>query len=101
MPPPPPGVQVPAVHDSPSKHTFPHMPQLAVLVIVFTQAPPHSTSGAAQPHEPEVHAVPPMQAFPQKPQLVGSDASMEQAPLQFSSPAAQLALQAPCEHTWP
>jgi hypothetical protein len=99
LPPTPPAVHTPPAHDSPSAHTRPHEPQLAVLIIVLMQAPPHSAFGAAQPHDPLVHAVPPVQALLQKPQLVGSEARIAQLGPHFSSPAAQLLVHAPCEQT--
>ena len=64
-------LQVPAVHDSPSSQAFPHVPQFAVFVFVFTQTPEQQVSPAAQ-------------AFPHVPQLDSSVCTALQTPEQHS-----------------
>ena len=65
----------PAVQVCPIAHERPHMPQLAVSVIVLTQAVPQRVWPVPQaiiPQTPAVQTWPVMQAVPHAPQLARS-----------------------------
>jgi hypothetical protein len=66
--------------------TVPQPPQFALLVVVSTQADPHSIWSAAQleVHAPSLQTCPVWQVVEQLPQCVASDATQE--PLQSISP---------------
>ncbi len=86
---------------------FPHPPQLAESVAVFTQAPEQAVSGGTQekPHTDWVHvAMPPdgaVQTVPQPPQSVVEVVVSTQDPLQFVRVPAHVPVHLPAEHTWP
>lgn len=83
-------------------HAFPHVPQLAVLVVVSAQPLVQSVGVAlGQPDtqaEPLQTGVPPVQAWPQVPQLAALFARSTHAPLHRAKPALQVNPQVPPLH---
>jgi hypothetical protein len=66
-------MQDPLQHVSPFGQTFPHVPQLLVLVWRFWQVPPQFVVPPAQlPHDPLMQDTPEAQVPPHAPQLFGS-----------------------------
>jgi hypothetical protein len=99
----PPGVVTHAPFMHVPAHARPQPPQFALLVIVSTQAFPHSICPAAeQPHVPPLQTEPAGQAMPQPPQLSALFVVSTHAPPEhWVSPPPQLDLQEPALHTWP
>src|SRR5262249_10350380 len=79
-------------------HCLLHMPQLAELVLVFTQLLPHSISPAlGQAQTPALQAWPAGQTLPHMPQLFGSlpVTEMHRPPLHSISPVLHMARHMP------
>jgi hypothetical protein len=97
-------MQAPFVQVCPLAQAWPQPPQFAMLVLVSTQAEPHSICPATEhPHVPALHAAPAGQVMLQPPQLRGSfPLVVAQAPFeQAVAPAEQLVAQAPALQTCP
>lgn len=90
----------PFVHWLPPEQTWPHVPQLPLLVLVSLQTPPHSSSPAPHTHVPPLHAVPPMQTLPQPPQLRLSQHFDTQPPLHSGFPGGHWGTHWPEEQTF-
>jgi hypothetical protein len=86
--------QAPAVQTCAAGHACPHVPQFALLVCVFAQAPAQLTSPAAQQF-PLAHALPPHEC-PQVPQFSGFvETSTQPAPPQSSGNGVPAQVQPP------
>jgi hypothetical protein len=97
-------MQTPFVQVWPLEQAWPQAPQFAMLVLVSTQAEPHSICPATeQPHAPALHAAPAGQVMLQPPQFSGSfPLVVAQLPFEHAvAPLAQLVAQAPALHTCP
>ncbi len=90
--------QLPAVHVAPVPHAYPHPPQLASSVTVFTQAPLQTVSVPGQTQLRLVHVAPVAQTVAHPPQLDGSLARSTQVEPHVSGSAVGHS-QVPPTHT--
>ncbi len=82
--------QVPAVHEAPPWQTFPHAPQLLLLVESTTHAPLQLVSPGSHVQTPRAQYEPPKQTVPHAPQFELSRPRFVQVPLHSFVPVGQL-----------
>jgi hypothetical protein len=95
----------PLVHDAPTMHCMPQLPQLLASDAVSTHTPSHGVMPAAHAHCPDMHAAPTGHPAPHEPQLFGSVAMSAQPVGQLCVPDPQMHTPvmhvAPCPQTVP
>jgi hypothetical protein len=86
---------VPVEQTSPVAQAWPHVPQFAALVDVFTHVPPHDVIPVGQAHAPLTHCIPPEHTVLHAPQLFGSIATSVQRVPQRRCPVGHIVVQVP------